>query len=53
MKTADTNDEEGKPHNGSVIIQQKLQMIRSYMQTAWNIDIDKLRTVIQRRMDEI
>jgi hypothetical protein len=23
------------------------------MQTAWNIDIDQLRTVIQRRMDEI
>ena len=39
--------------NGSLIIGQKLQMIRSYMQTVWNIDIDKLRTVIQRRMDEI
>ena len=35
------------------IISQKLQMIRSYMQTTWNIDIDDLRTVIQRRMDEI
>lgn len=38
---------------GSAVILQKLQMIRSYMQTAWNIDIDQLRTVIQRRMDEI
>jgi len=39
--------------DGSAIIAQKLQMIRSYMQTTWNIDIDELRTVIQRRMDEI
>lgn len=44
-------DSEG--NNGSAIIKQKLQMIRSYMQTAWDIDIDQLRTVIQRRMDEI
>ncbi len=39
--------------DGSAIIAQKLQMIRSYMQTTWNIDIDALRTIIQRRMDEI
>lgn len=39
--------------NGAEIIGQKLQMIRSYMQTSWNIDIDQLRTVIQRRMDEV
>lgn len=39
--------------DGAAIILQKLQMIRSYMQTTWNIDIDDLRTVIQRRMDEI
>lgn len=39
--------------DGSAIIAQKLQMIRNYMQTTWNIDIDALRTVIQRRMDEI
>ncbi len=39
--------------DGAAIISQKLQMIRSYMQTTWNIDIDDLRTVIQRRMDEI
>ena len=36
--------------DGAAIISQK---IRSYMQTTWNIDIDDLRTVIQRRMDEI
>lgn len=39
--------------DGAAIISQKLQMIRSYMQTTWNIDIDDLRTVIQRRMEEI
>lgn len=40
-------------HNGSAAIKQKLAMIRSYMSSAWNIDIDLLRTVIQRRMDEV
>ena len=40
-------------HNGSVYIKQKLAMIRSYMSSAWDIDIDRLRNVIQRRMDEV
>ncbi|MBQ7512237.1 MAG: putative zinc-binding metallopeptidase [Prevotella sp.] len=48
MATADSDG-----HNASAIILQKLSMVRSYMQTAWNIDIDRLRTVIQRRMDEV
>lgn len=48
MATADSDG-----HNASAVIQQKLSMVRSYMQTAWNIDIDRLRTVIQRRMDEV
>ena len=38
---------------GSPYIQEKLQMIRNYMQSVWNIDIDELRTVILRRMDEV
>lgn len=48
MRTADNSGT-----NGSAIINQKLQMVRSYMQTVWDIDIDELRSVIQRRMDEV
>ena len=39
--------------NGSAIIARKLAMVRSYMLSAWDIDIDQLRSVVQRRMDEI
>lgn len=39
--------------NGSAIIGRKLAMVRSYMQSAWDIDIDQLRSVVQRRMDEV
>lgn len=56
MTTADataTEEDIKAGTNGSAIIGRKLAMIRSYMQTSWNIDIDELRTVIQRRMDEI
>jgi hypothetical protein len=37
----------------SETIATKLAMVRSYMQSAWNIDIDQLRTVVQRRMNEV
>ena len=37
----------------SETIEKKLAMVRSYMQSAWDIDIDELRTVVQRRMDEV
>lgn len=56
MTTADataTEEDIKAGKNGSAIIGRKLSMIRSYMQTSWNLDIDKLRTVIQRRMDEV
>jgi substrate import-associated zinc metallohydrolase lipoprotein len=53
MAIADSYDEKGNANNGSAIIQKKLQMVRSYMQSSWNVDIDQLRTVVQRRMDEI
>jgi substrate import-associated zinc metallohydrolase lipoprotein len=53
MKTADGLNENSEQCHGSVAIMQKLQMIRSYMQTVWDIDIDELRSVIQRRMNEV
>lgn len=54
MTTADAKYDEGSgKRKPSAIIQQKLQTVRSYMQSAWDIDLDQLRTVVQRRMDEI
>ena len=38
--------------SGSAIINRKLTIIRDYMQSAWDIDIDQLRDVLQRRIDE-
>ena len=53
MKTADAAYVEGSGKKPSEIIGQKLSMVRSYMLSAWDIDIQKLRTVVQRRMDEV
>ena len=38
---------------GSAIIGMKLDIVRSYMLSAWNVDIDELRDVIQRRVVNI
>lgn len=38
---------------GSSLIQQKLDIVRDYMLTNFNIDIDELRSVIQRRQNEV
>jgi substrate import-associated zinc metallohydrolase lipoprotein len=38
---------------GAPIISQKLEMIRDYMESAWNIDLDDLRDAVNRRMDDV
>ena len=38
---------------GAEIINQKLTIVKNYMQTAWNIDMDELRDVVQRRMSDV
>jgi len=37
---------------GAPVIERKLAIIRDYMLSAWNIDIDQLRDVLQRRINE-
>ena len=39
--------------NGSAIINRKLTVIRDYMRSAWDIDLDNMRDVLQRRIDEV
>lgn len=38
---------------GAAIINRKLTIVRNYMQESWGIDLDNLRSVVQRRMDDI
>ena len=38
---------------GAAIIDRKLTIIREYMKSAWGIDLDEMRDVLQRRMDEV
>lgn len=38
---------------GAAIIGMKLDILRAYMLSAWNIDIDQLRDIIQRRVDDV
>ena len=39
--------------DGSAKLKQKLDIVKSYLSTNWNIDLDKLRSIIQRRSQEV
>jgi len=43
----------GAPTSSQAAIQQKLDIVRQYMLDSFNIDIDELRDVIQRRQREV
>lgn len=38
---------------GASKISRKLEFVRNYMLTAWNVDLDKLRDTVLRRMDDV
>ena len=38
---------------GQVWINQKLELVKDYMTTTWNIDLDELRDIVQRRSQEV
>ncbi len=38
---------------GATYIEQKLELVRSYMQDTWNINMDTLRDIVQRRSSEV
>ena len=38
---------------GAAIIERKIELIRKSMLTAWDIDIDELRDVLQRRINDV
>lgn len=38
---------------GRETLQQKLEIVKDYLSTSWNINLDDLRTIVQRRSAEI
>lgn len=46
--TLDLAGEEGRSK-----ILQKLEIVQTYMRTSWGVDLDELKTVVQRRTNEI
>ena len=39
--------------NGGALITSKMDIVKRYMKTAWNIDLDALRDVVQRRQADV
>lgn len=38
---------------GAALIEEKLALVKDYMLTTWSINLDELRTIVQRRSQEI
>ena len=38
---------------GSIVMNQKLEMIKRYLKDSWQIDLEKLREIVQRRTDHL
>lgn len=38
---------------GATFINQKMEIVRNYMNEVWNIDLDKLRDIVQRRSEQV
>ena len=55
MQAADTKweDDKDQSQTGRALIEQKLDIVRAYMNDTWKIDIDKLRDCILRRQDNV
>jgi substrate import-associated zinc metallohydrolase lipoprotein len=41
------------PESGRALIQKKVEVVRTYMDEAWNIDMDALRDLIQQAMHDV
>ena len=46
-------DADGNPASGRDIIETKLEIVKNYMKDTFNIDIEKLRSVVIRRQNEV
>ncbi|MFI3286083.1 MAG: putative zinc-binding metallopeptidase [Rikenellaceae bacterium] len=53
MAVAETVGDDGVKAGGRVILEQKLDIIRSYLLSSWGIEMDELRDIILRRQTEV
>jgi substrate import-associated zinc metallohydrolase lipoprotein len=53
MLAAANDTVKGNSRTGKAILEEKLKMVKEYMFVSWNINLDELRAVIQRRQEEI
>ena len=52
-ETAEVRKTDPSAEDGATLIESKIDIVRNYMQDAWNIDIDVLRDIINRRMADV
>ena len=52
-ETAVVLETDPSAENGATLIKSKIDIVRDYMQNSWGIDIDELRTIINRRMGDV
>ena len=52
-ETAEVRKTDPSAQDGATLIESKIDIVRNYMQDAWNIDIDVLRDIINRRMGDV
>ena len=52
-ETANVRESNPSAPNGATLIESKIDIVRNYMNDSWDIDIDKLRDIIGRRMNDV
>lgn len=52
-ETAEVRKTDPSAQDGATLIESKIDIVRNYMQDSWNIDIDVLRDIINRRMADV
>ena len=52
-ETAEVRKTDPSAVDGATLIESKIDIVRNYMQDSWNIDIDELRDIVNRRMGDV
>ena len=52
-ETANVRETDPSAPNGATLIESKIDIVRNYMNDSWDIDIDELRDIIGRRMNDV
>lgn len=52
-ETAEVRKTDPSAVDGASLIESKIDIVRNYMQDSWNIDIDELRDIVNRRMGDV